>query len=80
MCHQDSKPGQYSIPDGSFEWRDQAPLAKLTTFRVGGNADYLTLPKTPEQLNAALIWARSEGLPVTLLGAGSNLLISDRGL
>ena len=80
MRHLDSKPWQYSVPGGSFECREQAPLAKLTTFRVGGNADYLALPKTPEQLNAALSWARSKGLPVTLLGAGSNLLISDRGL
>ncbi len=80
MRHSDLRPWQYSIPLGSFECKDQAPLAKLTTFRVGGNADCLTLPKTPEQLTAALNWARSEGLPVTLLGAGSNLLISDRGL
>lgn len=80
MRHSDLRPWQYSIPLGSFECKDQAPLAKLTTFRVGGNADCLTLPKTPEQLKAALNWARSEGLPVTLLGAGSNLLISDRGL
>ncbi len=58
----------------------QAPLAKLTTFRVGGNADYLILPKTLKQLKAALEWGRSKGLPITLLGAGSNLLISDRGL
>lgn len=80
MRHPDSKPCQYSVPGGSFECSAQAALAKLTTFRVGGSADYLTLPKTPEQLNAALNWARLEGLPVTLLGAGSNLLISDRGL
>jgi UDP-N-acetylmuramate dehydrogenase len=64
----------------SFEVTAKAPLAKLTTFRVGGSADYLALPKTPEQLKEALDWGRSEGLPITLLGAGSNLLISDRGL
>ncbi|CAN5628883.1 UDP-N-acetylmuramate dehydrogenase [soil metagenome] len=57
-----------------------SPLAKLTTFRVGGWAQWLALPKTLDQLQAALGWGRSEGLPVTLLGAGSNLLISDRGL
>ncbi len=58
----------------------QAPLAKLTTFRVGGNAEYLFLPKTAGLLQAALQWARQKELPVTILGAGSNLLISDRGL
>jgi UDP-N-acetylmuramate dehydrogenase len=71
---------KYSVFKGSFDYSTQAPLAKLTTFRVGGNADYLTLPKTPKQLKLALDWGRSKGLPVTLLGAGSNLLISDRGL
>lgn len=63
-----------------FEYKQAAPLAKLTTFRVGGNAEYLTLPKTPDQLKAALRWGRAKGLPITMLGAGSNLLISDRGL
>ncbi len=63
-----------------FTITSQAPLAKLTTFRVGGGADYLALPKTPDQLRLALAWGRSQGLPITLLGAGSNLLISDRGL
>lgn len=63
-----------------FKIVSQAPLAKLTTFRVGGNAQWLALPKTPDQLKDALGWSRAEKLPVTLLGAGSNLLISDRGL
>lgn len=63
-----------------FKIVSQAPLAKLTTFRVGGNAQWLALPKTPDQLKAALVWSRAEGRSVTLLGAGSNLLISDRGL
>ncbi|MEL6816080.1 MAG: UDP-N-acetylmuramate dehydrogenase [Cyanobacteria bacterium J06598_3] len=58
----------------------QAPLAKLTTFKVGGNAEWLTLPKTPAQLKAVLTWGHQQGLPITLLGAGSNLLISDQGL
>lgn len=57
-----------------------APLAKLTTFKVGGKADYLSLPKTPEQLKLVLSWGQAQGLPITMLGAGSNLLISDQGL
>lgn len=63
-----------------LEITPQAPLAKLTTFRIGGNAEWLALPKTPAQLKAALAWGNAQGLPVTMLGAGSNLLISDRGL
>ncbi|MEL6779942.1 MAG: UDP-N-acetylmuramate dehydrogenase [Cyanobacteria bacterium J06597_16] len=62
------------------DYKANAPLAKLTTFKVGGTADYLTLPKTPAQLKQALAWSRANGMPVTMLGAGSNLLISDQGL
>jgi len=69
-----------SMPEGDFIPQTQAPLAKLTTFKVGGKADYLALPKTPEQLKAALAWGRDQALPITMLGAGSNLLVSDRGL
>jgi len=57
-----------------------ASLAKLTTFKVGGQADYLSLPKTPEQLKEVLAWGREQNLPITMLGAGSNLLVSDHGL
>ncbi len=58
----------------------QAPLAKLTTFRLGGQAQWLALPKTLEQLKEALAWGKENSLVVTMLGAGSNLLISDAGL
>ncbi|MEL7333832.1 MAG: UDP-N-acetylmuramate dehydrogenase [Cyanobacteria bacterium J06560_2] len=57
-----------------------SPLAKLTTFRVGGNAEWLALPKTPEQLQEAIYWGKRQSLAITILGAGSNLLISDAGL
>ncbi len=55
-------------------------LAGLTSFRVGGPAEWYVAPRRLEELQASAEWARSEGLPITLLGAGSNLLISDRGL
>ncbi|MEM6449166.1 MAG: UDP-N-acetylmuramate dehydrogenase [Cyanobacteria bacterium P01_D01_bin.105] len=58
----------------------QFPLAKLTTFKVGGNAEWFALPKTPTQLAEVLAWGRQQGLPITVLGAGSNLLISDYGI
>ena len=65
---------------GHIDIAPNAPLAKLTTFKVGGSAQWLALPKTTAQLQAALRWGRAEGLSVTLLGAGSNLLVSDQGL
>ncbi|MEN9208636.1 MAG: UDP-N-acetylmuramate dehydrogenase [Gloeomargarita sp. GMQP_bins_120] len=58
----------------------QAPLAEWTTYRVGGPAEWLACPRTLEELQMALAWAEKRQVPVTVLGAGSNVLISDRGL
>jgi UDP-N-acetylmuramate dehydrogenase len=55
-------------------------LASFTSFRVGGPAEWYVAPKNLPDLQASFAWARSENLPITLLGAGSNLLVSDRGL
>ncbi|HEY9645331.1 MAG TPA: UDP-N-acetylmuramate dehydrogenase [Chroococcidiopsis sp.] len=57
-----------------------AVLAPFTTYRVGGPAEFFVAPRTLDALYASVDWATDEGLPMTLLGAGSNLLISDRGL
>lgn len=60
--------------------QSQVSLAAYTSYRVGGLADWFSLPKTPAEVVASLQWAQEQGLPVTFVGAGSNLLISDRGL
>lgn len=60
--------------------KSQVSLATYTSFRVGGPAEWYVAPRNIEDMKASLEWARSEGLPITLLGAGSNLLVSDRGL
>ena len=60
--------------------RPQVPLASFTSYRVGGPAEWFVAPRNLEQLTAALEWAKTEDLPITLIGGGSNLLISDFGL
>jgi len=60
--------------------KPQVPLASLTSFRVGGPAQWYVAPKHFAELQASFEWAQANALPLTLLGAGSNLLISDRGL
>lgn len=55
------------------------PLARLTTVRTGGDADWFLRPPKEETLVAALQWARAEGLPVGVVGSGSNLLVADDG-
>ncbi|MBW4580882.1 MAG: UDP-N-acetylmuramate dehydrogenase [Tildeniella nuda ZEHNDER 1965/U140] len=60
--------------------KPHVPLAAFTSFRVGGPAQWYVAPKQITELQASFEWAQSHDLSVTLLGAGSNLLISDRGL
>ena len=60
--------------------RRNASLAPFTTFRVGGPADYLLEVSRSSDLKDALAAARVDGLPVTILGGGSNVLIADGGV
>ena len=55
-------------------------LAPMTTFRVGGPADWLFEPRNSEEMVEALRVAAAAGVPVTLLGGGSNVLIADAGI
>ena len=55
------------------------PLRHHTTFRIGGPADFYFAARTADQLVAALKTAHELGVPVFLLGGGSNLLVSDDG-
>src|ERR1700676_1115375 len=57
-----------------------APLKMLTTFRVGGPADWLVETHSSEEILTALALARQAGVPVTVLGGGSNILIADAGV
>lgn len=60
--------------------RTEEPMAPHTSFRIGGPADYYFEPThTPEMLEVIRI-ARQAQLPVTVIGNGSNLLVSDLGI
>jgi UDP-N-acetylmuramate dehydrogenase len=67
-----AKFGDRLVPD--------APLAPLTTFKVGGRAEYLLFVQNADELTEAVRIARAGGLNVTILGGGSNVLISDGGV
>ena len=54
-------------------------LARLTTVRTGGPADFFARPSSEEALSAALAWAREEEVAVGVIGSGSNLLVADDG-
>ncbi len=55
-------------------------LAQYTSWLIGGNAEYFCLPLNVEQLQQALAHADANKLPITILGGGSNVLISDKGI
>lgn len=56
------------------------PLARHTTFGIGGPGDLYIKVGTAEQLVAAFVTAHRFGMPVFMLGSGSNILVSDRGI
>lgn len=59
--------------------RDVA-LAPLTTFRVGGPADWLLTLRGARELRTAVALASEAHVPITVLGGGSNVLVADRGV
>lgn len=59
---------------------ENVPLAPYTTLEVGGNAEFFLDTEDLAEALEAIGWARGRELPVTLLGGGSNVLVSDRGI
>lgn len=55
-------------------------LAPFSTLGVGGRAQWFARAESPEQVEAAHAWCRERALPLTVLGGGSNLVISDSGV
>lgn len=68
-----------SLPPVRGKLIQGAPLAPYTWFRVGGPADALFLPEDEDDL-AAFLKALDPGVPVTILGVGSNLIVRDGGI
>lgn len=64
----------------TFDLMSEEPLSRYTSFRVGGPADLLALPSNPQTLVSLLTAARREKIPVTIIGGGTNTLVSDKGI
>ncbi|MDB4299991.1 UDP-N-acetylmuramate--L-alanine ligase [bacterium] len=56
------------------------PMAKHTTLRVGGPAQFWIEPSTFESFAEAVIYCKARGIPVRVVGRGSNLLVRDGGI
>jgi UDP-N-acetylenolpyruvoylglucosamine reductase len=68
-----------SLSEGAVVRQDE-PLAKRTTLRVGGCADLYVEPATEGELTFLLQWCRQRHVPHVMLGRGSNLLVRDGGV
>ncbi|MGA1204679.1 MAG: UDP-N-acetylmuramate dehydrogenase [Opitutales bacterium] len=62
------------------EPKKNVPLAPLTTWKIGGPAEWFWAPADEAELVRALQWAKENGQRVHVLGRGSNVLVSDSGL
>lgn len=59
---------------------ERQPMAKYTSWRIGGPADYLCVVEEEEQLRAAVEVAKQHSIPWLVLGGGNNVLVADDGI
>jgi len=73
--------GAPAFPADQFEGvlRENEPLLRHTTYRIGGPARYHFTPGDAAAAVGALRWARANGVPILALGLGSNVLVRDGG-
>ncbi|OXM15685.1 UDP-N-acetylmuramate dehydrogenase [Paenibacillus herberti] len=62
------------------EIRQDVPLARYTTWRIGGPADVLIIPTGKQELILTMSILHRSGVPWTIIGKGSNMLVSDKGI
>lgn len=63
-----------------MSYEHEKPLAPLTTFKIGGPAQYYADAATPAALREAVTWANENAMPWCVIGGGSNVLVSDEGV
>lgn len=59
---------------------ENEPMKKHTTFKIGGPADFLVMPQNTDELIKVISLCKEENVPYMIMGNGSNLLISDKGI
>src|SRR5437879_1699446 len=72
-------PPQPPKPKFQGKLLENEPLARYTTYRIGGPARYLLTAASPEDVARGLEMAQERGLPWVVLGLGSNVLVRDSG-
>jgi len=74
-----TNPGALIAALGEKRVGRDVPLGPMTTFKIGGPADFLYEARTADELAAAVTAARQHGVPYFVLGLGANILVADRG-
>lgn len=69
-----------ALERAGMEVRRNEPLARHTTFGIGGPADVFVVCRSVEELRRAVVAAREGGVPWFVLGSGSNILVGDGGV
>lgn len=59
--------------------QENIALAPYTVFKIGGPARYFTEAQNSDEIYQAIVWAKDFHVPIFILGAGSNVLVSDDG-
>lgn len=68
------------LKEYKIEYILNEPMSCHTTFKIGGNADVFVKVKTYEELKLVIALAKEFNAPYFILGKGSNLLVSDKGI
>ena len=64
----------------NLDIKQNEPMSKHTSFKVGGNADIYIKINTVEELKYILQYTKENQIPLTILGNGSNVLVKDKGI
>lgn len=73
----------HTVIDALSEWgivKEKEPLKFYTTYKTGGPADVLVIPRGNESIPRIISIIREAKAPLTIIGGGSNLLVGDRGI
>ncbi len=63
-----------------MELEKNISLSNFTTWRIGGPAEWIGQPKNLEEIKYLINWINKKKIPCNIIGAGSNLLINDKGI
>lgn len=68
------------LKENKIEYLKEESMSRHTSFRIGGNADFFITPDSIEKLTGVISICKENKIPFTVIGKGSNLLVSDKGI